>query len=193
MRSELQVASARDLVKRSWTLVESSTYPSVVVGRRGILAVHGQPGGGKSTWLVKYLDGIEGPVMLFSAEERLGPTVAGRLSRLGIKRADFRVVGQSSVDELVAEARHTKTRVLAIDSITVTTLQPTDLRRLVEAAALGALVFVLQSTKDGGAAGSHAYLHEADVVMKVEKLRWEIVKSRYQATPVAGDVVTGPT
>lgn len=159
------------------------------MGNGGIVAAWGAPGGGKSTWLTRFLDGIDGPVTLLSAEERLGPTVAARLSRLGVNRNDFHVIGQGSVDELVQTVRVTKSHVVAIDSIGLTTLQPPDLRRFLESSGALAFVFILQSTKDGHAAGSNQFLHEADVVMRVATMEWEIIKSRYQQTPVTGKVV----
>jgi len=184
MRAELHTASARDLVKRSWTLVESSAYPDFVVGRGGLVAAFGPPGAGKSTWATKWLDGIDGPVVYGSFEERLGPTVGARLSRLGVNRNDFAIVGQGSVDELVKLCRETKAVAVVIDSINVTTLQPSDLRRFVESSGVSVMVFVLQVTKDHKAAGSNQYLHEADVVVKITEGECLVEKSRYQQTPV---------
>jgi len=185
MRGELQSASARDLVKRSWSMVESSAYPDFVVGRGGIVAAYGAPGAGKSTFATKWLDGIDGAVVYGSFEERLGPTVGSRLSRLGVHRADFHVVGQGSVDELVGLCRDVKARGVVIDSINVTTLQPSDLRRFVESSRVMVLLFVLQVTKENKAAGSNAFLHEADVVLQVSESKCLVSKSRYQATPVS--------
>jgi predicted ATP-dependent serine protease len=113
--------------------------------------------------------------------------VAGRLSRLGVKRADFHVVGQGAVDELVGLCRSAGARAAVIDSVNVSTLQPPDLRQFLESAGLAALLFVLQVTKDGRAAGSNAFLHEADVVARVAAGEVEVSKSRYQATPVSFD------
>ena len=189
MRSELHTASARDLVKRSWNTVESKREPNVLIGVGGMLALFGPPGCGKSTWLMSYLDGVAGPVVLLSAEERLGPTVSSRLSRLGVNRADFHLIGQGSMDSLVAFCRRVRAVVLAVDSINVTTFLSTDLRRLVESTGVKALVFALQSTKDGKHAGSQSYLHESDVVMEMSEQQWVITKSRYQATPITGSVL----
>jgi len=183
MRGELQQATARELVKRSWSLLDSSAYPDFIVGRGGLVALYGAPGGGKSTVATRWLDGVDGAVVYGSFEERLGPTVSGRLSRLGIKREDFHVVGQGAVDELVTLCRDVNARAAVIDSIGVTTLQPADLRRFVESSKVLALLFVLQVTKDGKAAGSNSYLHEADVVVQVADARCVVEKSRYQQTP----------
>jgi len=183
MRGELQQASAKDLVKRSWTMVDSKAYPEFVVGRGGLVALYGAPGHGKSTAATKWLNGVDGPVVYFSAEENLGPTVSSRLSRLGVNRDDFHVVGQGSIDDLVALCREAKARAVVVDSIGYTTLQPSDLRRFVESSGVRVLLFVLQVTKDGRAAGSNAFLHDADVVVRVEDKQLLVEKSRYQETP----------
>jgi len=184
MRSELQTATARDLVKRQWSMVESKAYSNLLVGKGALIGVWGQPGSGKSTWATRYINGIPGPVLYYSAEEKLGPTLAARLERCGVKRADFHIIGQGSIDDLCEMSRLKHTTALVIDSIAMTSIQPTDLRRLLEAASVSVLVYVMHSTKDGQAAGSNAYLHEADVVVCVEAMTWTLEKSRYQ--PLGG-------
>ena len=183
MRTQMQTASARELVARKWTTVESRAYPQLSVSRGALVAVWGQPGSGKSTWATRYVDQLEAPVVYFSAEEKLGPTLAARLERCGVMRADFHAVGQASIDELVAFCRARHAAALVIDSVQVTALRPEDLRRLLEAAGIDVLVYALQATKDGQAAGSLSYLHEADVVVEVAAMTWRITKSRYQPTP----------
>lgn len=182
MRSELQVASARDLVKRKWSTLESAAYPQLSVSRGALVAVWGQPGSGKSTWATRYVDRCAGAVVYFSAEEKLGPTLAARLERCGVRRADFHAVGQGSIDELCELARSVHAVALVIDSIQMTAIRPEDLRRLLEAAGVGVLLYILHATKSNVAAGVNTYLHEADVVIEVTALRWSVTKSRYQAT-----------
>jgi len=189
MRSELQTASARDLVKRQWSMVESVAYPSLLIGKGALVGVWGQPGSGKSTFATRYLDQLDGPVIYFSAEEKLGPTLAARLNRCGVKRDDFNVVGQGSIDDLCKMSRNVKAVALVIDSIAMTTLRATDLRALLEAANVDVLLFILHATKGGDAAGSNAYLHEADVVIQVESLSCILDKSRYQASGLAFPVM----
>ncbi len=182
MRTELQVASARDLVARKWTTVESRAYPELLVSRGALVALWGQAGGGKSTLATRYVDGLRGAVVYFSAEEKLGPTLAARLERCGVRRADFHAVGQASVDELVTYCREVRAVALVVDSIPMTSFRPEDLRRLLEACGVDVLVYVLHATKENAAAGLNAYLHEADVVVEVSALAWTVRKSRYQAT-----------
>lgn len=181
LRSQLQAASARDLIGRSWTLVESRAYPDLSVSRGALVAVWGAAGGGKSTLATRFADGLAGAVVYMSAEEKLGPTVAARLQRCSVTRADFHVVAQAGVDELVAYCREVRAVALVVDSVSVTALRPEDLRRLVEATGVGVLAYLLHATKEGQAAGVTAWLHEADVVVEVSALTWTVRKSRYQA------------
>lgn len=185
---QLQAATARDLVARTWTMVESSAYPSLRMLRGALAALYGPPGAGKSSMLVKLLDGLAGAVVLISAEERLGPAVGERLARCGVKRSDFHVIGQGAIDEVVSLCRRVRACALGIDSLAVTPLQAGDLRRLQEAAGVGLLAATLQVTKDGVPAGRNAVLHEADVVIRVESLAWIVEKSRYAATGESGRV-----
>ena len=71
---------------------------------------------------------------------------------------------------------------LVLDSVSMTAIQPGDLRRLLEAAGVDVVLFLLHATKDGMAAGPNAYLHEADVIVELAGMRWTVTKSRYQET-----------
>ena len=182
MRTQLQAASARELVGRKWSLVESSAYPQLSLSRGALVAIWGQPGSGKSTFATRFVDGLVGAVVYFSAEEKLGPTLAARLERCGVTRADFHAIGQASIDELCMFGINARAIALVVDSIQMTNIRPEDLRRLLEAARVRSLLYVLHATKANEAAGSNAYLHEADVVVSVADMRWTVTKSRYQPT-----------
>lgn len=182
MRTQLQAANARELVGRKWSMVESAAYPNLSMSKGALVAIWGQPGGGKSTFATRYVDRLAGAVVYFSAEEKLGPTLAARLERCGVTRADFHAIGQASIDELCQFSIDTKAVALVIDSIAMTNIRPEDLRRLLEAAHVNALLYVMHATKANEAAGSNAYLHEADVVVSVAGMKWTVTKSRYQPT-----------
>jgi predicted ATP-dependent serine protease len=179
-RGGLQVQSARELVKREWSILASKTYSDIVLGPGALVAIYGSPGQGKSTFALRYADGLPGAIVFFSAEEKLGPTMTEKLSRLSIKRADFHVVAQGSIDAVAGLCRDVKAQALVIDSISVSTLQPQELRPLLESSGVQALVWTQQATKDGRAAGANAYLHESDVVLLIREKQWHLEKSRYQ-------------
>lgn len=182
MRTELQAATARDLVKRKWSTLESKAYPELAVSKGALVAVWGPPGSGKSTFATRYVDGLARPVLYFSAEEKLGPTLASRLERCGVTRADFHLVGQGSIDAVCSMSTNVAAAALVLDSVSMTAIQPGDLRRLLESAGVDVVLYLLHATKDGMAAGPNAYLHEADVIVELAAMRWTVTKSRYQAT-----------
>ena len=181
-------SSAAELVKRHWTLLTPAAYPDLRLLRGALALFWGPPGAGKSSILAKLLDTLDRPVVLVAAEERFGPAVAERLSRLGIKRDSFHVVGQGSVDEIAGFCRKVKADALGVDSVSAAGLTGAELRSLAAAAGVGLLAGTLQATKDGQPLGANEVLHEADLVVHVEALKWEVTKSRYQALPLTGEV-----
>jgi len=172
------VVSARDLMRRRSTFITSSSYPTLKLGGQALVAVYGEPGSGKSTFLCKFLDGVSGNVLLLSVEEGVGDTLLGRLSRLEIHRADFFVGYARTIDELEAVVSKSLPQAVAVDSLSASTLQVGDLKRLAEQYSIPVL-FSLHVTKDGAAAGPMTALHESDVVVRVDALRWVVEKSRF--------------
>ena len=96
-----EVANARDIARTAWGELAVRTYPNLKLGPKSLVTVVGEAGAGKSTWCCRALDGIRGPVLLVSVEESIGPSLAARLGRAAVKRADFGVASACSVDQLV--------------------------------------------------------------------------------------------
>ena len=188
LNSTPQRASARDLAKANWTLVESSVYPAIRTLAGAFVVMYGGPGQGKSTMQARWLDSIEGPVTLAALEEGIGPAVSERLARLNIRRADFGLWAGGSVDDLVAELVESKARALGVDSLTVSQMLPGELRRVQQLARVPMVLGTIQVTKAGLAAGSNAWLHEADVIIHIEDMTWRVEKSRYQPPGTTGEV-----
>lgn len=170
-------ASAAQLVGRRPALFESSSYPSLKIGPRAVVAIWGAPGAGKSSMLCKYLDGTEAPLLL-SMEEGLGDTLSARLKRLEIHSEAFRVAVADTIEEIADLVERHRPSCLGLDSLSVTTLKVGDVLRLSEAVAVPVL-FTLHATKAGGAAGEAGILHAVDVVVEVSAMRWRISKSRF--------------
>lgn len=180
------MANARQLVQSAWTMVETC-YP-VRLLRGAFLVAWGGPGAGKSTFLAKMLDSVPGPVLLVAAEEGLGPALSERLSRLGIKRRDFHVASGGDVDTLVDQLQQLKIQAVAFDSLSVCHLVPGELRKIQEASSVGLVAGTLQINKAGQAEGMQGWLHEADVVLQLEKMNWLLEKSRYESPGEKGEV-----
>jgi predicted ATP-dependent serine protease len=128
-------------------------------------------------------------VVYWSAEERLGPSVGERLSRLGVHRPDFFVVGRGgTLDDMTRYARKNKVSSVVIDSIQATAVIPGDLRSLISFCRLSALIVTSQVTKAGDMRGSRELEHEADVIVYVDGGLWTVQKTRYGETGAAGKV-----
>ncbi len=180
-----EVANARDIARTAWGELAVRTYPNLKLGPKSLVTVVGEAGAGKSTWCCRALDGIRGPVLLVSVEESIGPSLAARLGRAAVKRADFGVASACSVDQLVGLARQYEARAVAIDSVQTSVFSSRDLRHL--AAILPKLelvVAVSQVNKQGRISGTNELEHECDVLVRCEQgsdgLTWHLEKSRYQ-------------
>ena len=185
----LNVASARDLAKATWDAVVSRTYPDMRMAPGALVGLYGPPAAGKSTMLLRLLDGLDGASVLLSAEERLGPAVGQRLARLGIRRRDIYVASGGSVDDLMDLVRSHQATALAVDSTSVTTFTPTDLRAMVATPPPRVLVVAIQVTKAQVPSGPNSLLHELDVAVECRDLGWSLTKSRYQPLGIGGPVL----
>jgi hypothetical protein len=188
--AELEVTNARDLAKGNWSFVTSTAYPEIRIGVGALALIVAPPGNGKSTLATRLSAGFAGSIVYQSVEECVGPSLADRLARCHVRRADFFLVGRSSVDQLAEFVRARKAVALVIDSVQMASFTPEDLRHLlIVLPDLRVLVAVSQTNRRGDAAGRVALVHEADLVITCEDMRWTIAKSRYQPAGVSGDVL----
>lgn len=173
-----------------WRELQQSAYPDLRLGAGALLLISGAPGQGKSTVATRLLDSMDGAVLLVSAEEALGPALAARLSRCGVRRENFHVLTNASCDAVVEFARKKNVVALGVDSVTEAAWTARELRHVLEVVpSLDLLIGVLQVRKDGLPAGAVALQHESDAHVAVEGMRWSLLKSRYQVLDVGGDVL----
>lgn len=178
------IVVAADLMRTSWA-IERCRWTSIAFSPPAIWLLHGEPGGGKSllgTLVVTQF----APVFIQSIEESAGPSLARRLGLAGCAtRRDVEIDFSASVDRLAAAAK--RGCAILIDSVSVTTYEPTDLHRL---AQLGAPVIcaILQNAKDGSARGSLEWSHAADLTISVSHGSFTVSKNRYGATGITGEV-----
>lgn len=174
----------------AWQQVQQEAYPGLQLGAGALVEVSGPPGAGKSSWACRLVDSIKGPALLVAAEEGISPSLAARLLRCNVRRADFHVLTRATVDAAVAFARRVKAVAMIVDSVQEATWTASELRHVLEVCdSLSLLVAVLQVTKAGLPAGAMALQHEADVHVTVEEMRWSLIKSRYQDLVGVGGAV----
>lgn len=182
-RTEEGVAlSAAEIVKRRHRKkLASASYPKLAFDRESLIAVYGNPGGGKSTFALRLIDGVDGPSMYLCFEEPADSvTVADRVRRLEIIREDIVFASPDtpkSVEELVERYRP---GFVVVDSLSETSLTIDDLKRISRFYGI-CVIFILHVTTDGTAKGGTRGIHMADLVVRVSDLEWEIEKSRYSA------------
>jgi predicted ATP-dependent serine protease len=188
------LTTAHKLHLEQWSLLEHNAYPEIEIGDGALIGVYGDAGQGKSTLACRFADGIPGPALLISAEEGVSRAVSARLLRANVKRKDFHIGPPGEVIAIVEDARNLGATSLVIDSLQVATWSPSDLRRVLSLVkSLSAVIVTMQVNKRGLPAGENAIIHEVDVTIHVEAMRWKLEKSRYQDPKGVGGDVLPPT
>jgi hypothetical protein len=186
------VSNARALAGMAWRKVEHpGTYEELTIGIGALVLVSGPPGSGKSSLSSRLANAVKGPVLLVAAEEGLSPSLAARLLRCGVRRADFHVLTRASVDVAVAFAQKHKAIACVVDSVQEAVYTAHELRHVLEVVpTLEVLIAVVQVTKTGVPAGAMAYQHECDIHVCAEAMTWNLAKSRYQdLAGIGGEVL----
>ena len=160
-----ETTTARALVALAWKRVAVAAY-DIALGPGALVAVTGDPGMGKSTYAVRFVDSMRGPVVIASFEEQPGPALAARLARCGAKRDDLHIIGHCTLDRLAQFVDDKRAIAVVVDSIQVAAIRPRDLRKLLTLLPrLNVLVAVAQANKLGEISGTNELAHEADVVV----------------------------
>jgi predicted ATP-dependent serine protease len=190
--SEPAISNARDLARLTWADVPHVVYPDVKIGAGALVLVSGPPGAGKSSWACRLLDSVPGPVLYVAAEEGLSPTLAARLLRCNVKRENFNVIARASVDATVARLRELRAVACVLDSVSEAAWSASELRHVLGVVGgLTMLIAVCQVNKQNELLGVNALLHEADLHVVVEGMRYQLRKSRFQdfSAVAGGDVL----
>ncbi|MBD1588012.1 DNA repair protein RadA [Pseudomonas typographi] len=172
-----------------------------------VVLIGGDPGIGKSTILLQTLCALAArmPALYVTGEESQ-QQVAMRARRLGLPQDNLKVMTETSIEAIIATARHEKPKVMVIDSIqTIFTEQlqsaPGGVAQVRESTALlvrfakqtGTAVFLVgHVTKEGSLAGPLVLEHMVDTVLYFEgesdgRLRLlRAVKNRFGAVNELG-------
>jgi len=180
--------TAQELAASDQSVFSIPEYPSIRVQPNALVAVHGSAGSGKTTFAMRIASCLK-PSLIVPLEMGIGPSLAGMLRRLEIRSNDIHLAEIRTTNELFDLCQEQRFRCVVIDSVSVSTFLPSDMSAIARSHNC-IVIAVQQQTKQGLAAGSNAWPHEADVVINVDALRYDITKSRYQALPVAGEVLS---
>jgi len=152
--------------------------------------IHGIPGSGKTTASLKladYLGSKHGKVKYLSSEMGISDGLQAMIERIGMKSKNvFFDSSKKPLNELIAELKEHKFKMLIIDSANFIGYSPEDIETIkTEVKGLSTFV-ILQSTKDGKFKGNNDYAHNADVVLKIHDLEVFTEKTRFASKNVAG-------
>lgn len=175
-----RVRSAFDLAAEGRCKGELKPY-QIRMPKVGLVLIHGLPGSGKSSMALR-IAAANVPAAYFSLEQRHGPALGDQLRRLEIRSRELSVYTPPLA---VNDVFETAARVVVIDSVSVSTFTPADLRSMADEKLV---IGILQSTKDGGFRGSQTWLHEADVCIAVDSMTWRVSKSRFNEAGESGEV-----
>lgn len=175
--------------KSAWELASSDQRTTslkpygIRIAPQSLILLHGLPGSGKSTMSLKIAN-AHTPSAFVSLEQRHGVALGEQLRRLEIRSKELTVFTPPlGIDDVFGACD--SNNLLVIDSVTVSTFTPADLRAMAERVIV---VGILQSTKDGSFRGSQTWLHEADVCIECESMRWRVSKSRYEEIGQGGEI-----
>lgn len=181
------VVTASDVANMDYILMDLGPYAKYF-GKPATnvkIMVHGQPGAGKSYFLLKlanwYAKNI-GSVLYVAAEEYGSPTLAEKLKDI---KQSFSPNLHFSGDLDSSCLSNYEYELVILDSIQAAKLGLDEFKELVKNHPQTAFIIVLQKTKDGNFKGSKEWEHEIDTAAEVkfndEGVRvLDTYKNRYQ-------------
>jgi predicted ATP-dependent serine protease len=165
--------NARQVAAATVTPFVSNYYLNLPLGPRAFVVIYGAPGAGKSCMAALLASGLT-PAAYVPVEEGISESLTKRLQWLELRNEGLHFFENVSTESLLDLGRDY--RVLVIDSVTKARITPDDLGYMP-----CLVVGTIQVVKDGSAAGSMRWLHDPDVVIRVEGMKWKTEKNRYGA------------
>lgn len=159
----------------------------IAVGRRFVGIFYGLPNSGKTTMMVKIAEALDVVVLYVSVEQGDSDSIRSRMNSLEVCREGFLVglcTDVASIDKAVVEHR---VKVVLIDSLTKSTLTTSDLVALSRDRDVSVIASA-QVNSAGDIRGGYEPKHDADLVVRVENLEWQIEKTRFSGGETSGKV-----
>ena len=142
------------------------------------MMLHGEPGGGKSTFLLKFVKYLTtlGNVLYISSEE-YGSTTLNNKIGLYLTPLPRNIIFTGDIDDV--DAHPELADFIILDSINDMGMNLKDFKELKEQYPDKAFILVLQHTKSGQFKGGKEWEHEAQIAAEVEDGVITVYKNRY--------------
>lgn len=145
------------------------------------LVVHGNPGGGKSTFcfqFANYLAENHGKTIYISGEEGFSPTLKKKAEETHSDSSNLFFANFKTATEIKEHIENIYPFIV-IDSLNNMGIDAEGLRDLREHFPNSTFITICQSTKDGKMRGSQEIVHDADIVVSVVKPIAKTSKNRF--------------
>lgn len=180
------VVTAQDVASMDYQLLNLGPYtkyfgqPATNVK----VMVHGQPGAGKSYFLLQFANWFaenQGSALYVAAEEYGSPTLAEKLKSIGNLSSNLHF--SASIEKSLLS--NYEYDLVIIDSVQAANLTLEDFGKLIENRPDTMFVLVLQKTKDGNFKGAKSWEHDMDIAAEVifddeGNRALNVSKNRYQ-------------
>ncbi len=147
------------------------------------LLLHGAPGGGKSSFLLKLADELAKnyPILYGNLEEKSGTTLRNKLHTMKV-RQKINFLGNNTVEEMKKEIDTGQYKFVIVDSISMFCTTERAVREFFEyvyTMPKTNFLFIAHQTKSGVYRGTTNLAHLVDVVLQVENGTVTIAKNRF--------------
>lgn len=135
-------------------------------------AVHGLPGGGKSTFCLQFSEYLAknfGKVIYVCGEEGYSKTLQEKLLRNNVSSPNLYFHDAKNYDDIKQYVPANKFHFIVIDSLDTLRIDAVRLKELKTFYSRSAFITISQSRKDGKMKGDNEILHDADTVIAVHK------------------------
>lgn len=183
-REENRIISLSELKAQEFDVYNFSEGFDEIIGnpaKNFSMVVYGESGQGKSTWVIEfanYLAETHGKVLYNSSEERISQSLKRKL--LKYDSDNFAIAECQNYKALKQAIRGNGFKFVVIDSINDMNIKPNELAELTERNADKAFIFIMQATKQGNYKGSSQFVHDADILIRLESYQPIVEKTRYK-------------
>ena len=185
VRSEgARVISLSELKAQEFDVYNFSNGFEEIIGnpsKNFSMVVYGESGQGKSTWVIdfaNYLAEQHGRVLYNSSEEKISASLKRKL--LKYDSDNFAISECQTYKALKQAIRGNSFKFVVIDSINDMDIKPNQLTELRELNADKAFIYIMQATKQGNYKGSTQFVHDVDILIKLDNYQPIVEKTRYR-------------